>query len=179
MQQVPADATWQLAPSPHGHYRRPSLPARGLPVAHSCAIADPGGYLPKKKGGRAKVYLYPAEDRKLLGCTTIPLVLRLFYGMLTREGLRVGELAGLEVSDFDLENGILVLDEDKTDEPRQWAMATGTTEALRRYLHGFHPCPRPESRILFTPHIYAPEYVTNVCGFGARTASASTRSGRN
>src|SRR5262245_11641419 len=93
-----------------------------FPIRAIAASPLPQGFLPKKKAGRAKVYLYPSEDGQLLACADIPVVLRLLYGILAREGLRVQELTRLELSDFDLENGILILDENKTDEPRQWAM---------------------------------------------------------
>jgi integrase len=107
----------------------------------------PKGFLPKKKPGRAKVYLYPEEDHRLLGCSAIDLAVRLFYGMLVREGLRVSELARLELSDIDLKNGVLVLDKNKTDEPRQWAMTPGTVMALRRYVSAWHPSPTPEAAL--------------------------------
>jgi len=110
----------------------------------------PKGFLPKKKGGRAKVYLYPSEDRQVLACPRILLVVRLLYGLLAREGLRVQEALRLTISDLDLDNGILVLDENKTDEPRQWAMAEGTAEALRLYVKHLHPNPEPDQRLFVT-----------------------------
>jgi hypothetical protein len=98
---------------------------------------------------------------QLLSCVDILVVLRLFYGVLMREGLRVSELLGLEISDFDLENGVLVLDENKTDEPRQWAMGSSTVEALRLYVRHLHPDPRPEARMfLATASDFDPSYVT-------------------
>jgi len=118
----------------------------------------PDGFLPKKKAGRAKVYLYPSEDARLLACTQIPLVLCLVYGLLTREGPRVTEACGLAVSECDLVNGVLYLDRNKTDEPRSWAMAEGTTEALRRFVARFHPNPEQDSLLfLATEHDVDPE----------------------
>lgn len=122
----------------------------------------PRGFLVKKKAGRAKVYLYPREDMQLLGCTDVPLLLRLFYGMLAREGMRVDELARLELSDVDLTNGVLTLDRNKTKEPRQWAMDPGVTAALRLYVAFLHPEPKnPKARLFLALELpYDPDYVT-------------------
>lgn len=68
-----------------------------------------------------------------MACTAVPLLSRLFYGLLSREGLRVSEALGLAWSDVDLENGVLVLDENKTDEPRSWALDPHVVEALKTW----------------------------------------------
>ena len=54
----------------------------------------PKGFLPKPHGNRAQAWLYPAEERRLLAKTSIPLSHRLLYGLLAREGMRTSE-AGL------------------------------------------------------------------------------------
>lgn len=43
-------------------------------------------------------------------------------GVLGRERMREGELIALTWSCLDLERGVLTLDENKTDDPRAWAM---------------------------------------------------------
>lgn len=93
----------------------------------------PKGFLPKLGKGRAKQWLYPDEDRKLLGCTLVPLVDRLFYGVIAREGFRFEEALSLEWSDLDLEHGAVRLDVNKTSDPRAWAIDPGVARALIRW----------------------------------------------
>ena len=93
----------------------------------------PRGFLPKLSTGKAKNYLYPDEDAKLMACTKVPLMYRLFYGMLAREGMRFGEARGLGWSDLDIERGALRLDKNKTDEPRAWALDVGVVRALTKW----------------------------------------------
>jgi integrase len=61
----------------------------------------------------------------------VPLDWRVFYGFLDREGPRYTEAAGLTWCDLDLDRGAVKLDENKTDDPRAWALAPGTAAALR------------------------------------------------
>ena len=93
----------------------------------------PKGFVPKARGARAKSILFPEEDARLMACTDVPLLERLFYGLLAREGLRVSELLELRWRDVDLDHGTLQLDENKTDDPRSWALDAGVVEALRRW----------------------------------------------
>lgn len=86
--------------------------------------------LPKPSARKALSYLYPAEDRLLLACERVPFAYRFAYGFLAREGLRVSELLRLTWADVDLEHGILTLDENKTDDPRSWAMDESCISAL-------------------------------------------------
>ena len=101
------------------------------------------GWLPKKKDSRALNYLYPADDRKLLGKTGIPLAYRILFGFLSREGLRAGEALGLEWRDLDLDHGVLHLDENKTSDPRSWALDEGVIIALRRWKERYRPEAKP------------------------------------
>jgi integrase len=92
--------------------------------------------LPKGFGGRAgkrkaMTYLYPSEDRQLLGCDAVPFVHRMFYGLLAREGLRASEALGLSWRSLDLERGSIRLDTNKTEDPRSWALDPGVLRALR------------------------------------------------
>ena len=93
----------------------------------------PRGFLPKVGKGRSKTYLYPSEDAQLMACREVPLLDRVFYGLLVREGLRVGEATALTWGDLDLERGVINLEETKTDESRTWALDGSVTEALRRW----------------------------------------------
>jgi integrase len=97
----------------------------------------PKGFMPKADAPKAKSYVYPNEDEKLLACKKVKLERRLFYGILAREGMRVSELLDLTWGDVDLEHGIIRLDENKTDEPRAWALDPGVVEALRRWKKHF------------------------------------------
>jgi integrase len=105
-------------------------------AVHPCGLRDanpiPRLWLPqlRKEHAKAKECLYPDEDRKLLACTLIPVVRRLAYGFLCREGMRTDELARLTWRDVDLERGRVDLDENKTGDPRAWAMDPGVVRAL-------------------------------------------------
>ncbi len=92
--------------------------------------------LPPGFGGRpgkpkAMTYLYPSEDRQLMACEDVPLINRLFYGMLAREGLRTSEALSLTWEALDLERGSIRLDRNKTSDPRAWALDPGVVRALR------------------------------------------------
>jgi hypothetical protein len=94
-------------------------PARLIP-----ANPLPRGWLPRVKNNRARAYLYPDEDAKLLACTEVPLVRRLLYGFLAREGCRPSEALRLQRPDLDLERAAVTLDRNKTDDPRGAKMMT-------------------------------------------------------
>ncbi len=94
----------------------------------------PRGWLPRVKNDKAKVWLYPSEDAALMAHTSTPLHLRLAFGVLAREGMRADELCQLNIGDVDLKRGVLRLDENKTDEPRAWALGADVVIALRGYV---------------------------------------------
>jgi integrase len=94
----------------------------------------PKGFMPKVGAGKAKAWLYPAEDGRLLACAGVPLCWRMFYGFLNREGPRASEAIRFDVGDADLERGAIKLDENKTDDPRAWALDPGVARALRANL---------------------------------------------
>ena len=89
----------------------------------------PTGWLPKPGRRKAKSYLYPDEDRALLAATAIPFRRRFAYGFLAREGNRKSEGVAMV---FDLKRGAVVLDINKTDDPRSWALDAGVATALRK-----------------------------------------------
>lgn len=93
----------------------------------------PRGFLPKLGAPKPKQYLYPDEEAKLLACTQVPLLDRILYGVLSREGMRFSEAVGLGWDDLDLERGVLRLDRNKTDDPRSWAMDPSVVAALARW----------------------------------------------
>jgi integrase len=93
----------------------------------------PEGLLPNKGQRPAYAFLYPDEDAQLLACKEVPVRMRLLYGFLAREGMRVSEALGLRWSDFDLTRGRVALDQNKTDEPREWQLSAGVAEALAAF----------------------------------------------
>ncbi|KYF63848.1 DNA integration/recombination/inversion protein [Sorangium cellulosum] len=107
----------------------------------------PRGWIPKADDNKAKGSLYPDEDRRLMASVDIPLSYRIYYGFLIREGMRADEAGRLEPSDLDLERGAVVLDENKTDDPRAWALSPDVARALRAY---FAMCP-PKGRVFMGP----------------------------
>jgi integrase len=133
--------------------RQPTLPRGSLIniaalIHRICVLASypgrlmkqsplPKGWLPKPAPEKAKSFLYPSEDAKLLAATQVLLVRRLLFGFINREGCRKEEAARLEWSDLDLDHagggGSVNLDENKTDDARSWALDLGTAEALRRW----------------------------------------------
>ncbi len=93
----------------------------------------PRGFLPKVTRSKATAWLYPAEDAALMACQAVPLVRRVLYGFLAREGLRGGEALALRWEDLDLVRGVIKLDENKTDDPRAWALTPGVSAALAHF----------------------------------------------
>jgi integrase len=93
----------------------------------------PEGFLPKPSSLKAVAWLYPEEERALLSDVRVPLLHRVFYGVIAREGLRKGEAGALTWADVDLERGSIRLDENKTDEPRAWALGRDVLAALRAW----------------------------------------------
>lgn len=75
----------------------------------------PPGFLPRVTKERVSEQLYPGELAQLVGCTKVPLSVRVLFGFLGCEGMRAGEAAGLRWRDLDLARGAVRLDENKTD----------------------------------------------------------------
>lgn len=111
----------------------------------------PRGWLPRGSLEKAKSYLYPSEDAQLMTHAGVSLLNRLFYGVLAREGLRASEARELRVNDVDLENGVVHLDQNKTDDPRSWPLSPGVLEALRRYLQRHRSGVKPDDLVFVDP----------------------------
>ena len=107
----------------------------------------PRGWLPKPGGDKAKECLYPDEDRALMACADVPLLRRLAYGVLDREGLRTDELARLTWADVDLVHNRLDLDENKTDRPRSWDMRPDVLMALTIWREHFRKKAASDARV--------------------------------
>jgi integrase len=125
-----------VAQTMHRIFEIAVYPARLIP-----ANPLPRGWLPRVKNHRARAYLYPDEDAKLLACTDVPLVRRLLYGFLAREGCRPSEALRFQRPDFDLERGAATLDRNKTDDPRAWALSPGVAKAIDVWWKSFRPKP--------------------------------------
>lgn len=90
----------------------------------------PRGFLPKASASKALSSLWPDEDARVMKESSIPLCYRILYGFLDREGPRASEAADLQWRDLDLVRGVVTLDENKTDDPRAWALDPGVVRAL-------------------------------------------------
>ena len=122
-------------PSTRRHYAQLISRVMGL-AAWPCELIErsplPRGFLPKVGKRPAFDYLRPAEDQRLLSCTLIPFEARLLYGVLAREGMRLGEARRLLWRHLDLERGVLRLDVSKNGVPRVWALEPSVARALKR-----------------------------------------------
>jgi integrase len=118
----------------HRVFAMAAYPARLIP-----ANPLPRGWLPKVKNGKARTYLYPDEDATLLACLCVPLVYRVLFGFLAREGCRPSEALRFQRSDLDLARGAITLDRNKTNDPRAWALSPGTAAALAAWWERFRP----------------------------------------
>jgi len=146
----------KLSPASRRHVAQ--LMARVLKLgAYPCRIIPrspiPAGFLSRLREEKALEYLYPDEDAKLLAHTEIPLPFRIMYGILAREGMRSGELSRLTFADLDLERGAVKLDENKTDDPRAWALDPGVALAVKLWKGHFRPGVEDSAFILVEPDI--------------------------
>jgi integrase len=133
-----ADSVMRMLPSTMGTARRRHvaqvihrvLAMATFPAKIIKTSPIPKGWLPKLGKVKALTYLYPDEDRSLLASPHIDLRMRMLYGFLAREGMRLSEALALDWTDVDVARGAVNLDENKTDDPRAWAMDPSVVGAL-------------------------------------------------
>lgn len=112
------------------------------PLKHIAQSPIPKRFVPPQGKSPAFGFLYPREEEQLLrflvsiknatgGDSFDDAVM---YGVLHREGMRASEAAMLTVGDIDFESGEITLDENKTDDPRTWAMGHDVALALKLYI---------------------------------------------
>jgi integrase len=148
--QVMASLPERLSPSTRRHVAqvvRRVLTLAVYPARHLRQNPIPRGWLPRGKSSKAFTCLWPAEDASLMACRAVPLVRRLFFGVLQREGMRREEAAGLRWRDVDLSRGVVRLDENKTDDPRAWALNAGVAGALALWRRGFQAGAREHDHV--------------------------------
>jgi integrase len=135
----------------------------------------PRGFLPKGGGAKPLAYLYPDEDTALLKCESVPIVCRLLYGVLDREGMREGEALALRWRDLDLERGAVTLDANKTDDPRAWALSPGVARALKAWRERWRANAKPTDPVFTLADREKEEEPANTPSpFGSPESSAST-----
>jgi integrase len=93
----------------------------------------PDGWVPRGSTQRAFSFLYPSEDAQLMKCVEIELELRLLYGLLAREGLRISEALRMTWDTVDTTVGVVRLDRNKTRHPRAWRLGADVCRALQRW----------------------------------------------
>jgi integrase len=94
----------------------------------------PAGALPHRSAPKARAYLYPSEDRTLLACEAVPVVYRLLYGFLDREGMRTSEATALRWELLDLDRDVVSVEtENKTEDYRTRPLDPGVAAALRAW----------------------------------------------
>ncbi len=130
-----------------GQYLRRLLAMCVYPLKLRTTNPVPKGWLPSIDNAKAKECLYPDEDRTLLSFTPVPVLRRLAYGFLNREGMRTDELSCLEWRDVDLERGRVSLDENKTDDPRDWDLGVAVVRALSAWKARYCPDAEPGERV--------------------------------
>jgi len=69
-----------------------------------------------------------------------------------REGMREAEALALTCSDLNLQLGAVRLDKNKAEDPRAWALDTGTANALRRYQARTPHRKATSGRVFVDPH---------------------------
>lgn len=93
------------------------------------------GWVPKGQEPRkAFQMLYPHEDEVFLGCADVAILVRFYFGLMLRTGMRPGEAAKLQWRDWSASIGKINLDNTKTKTPRSFFVdddVAATLDALR------------------------------------------------
>ncbi len=106
--------------------------------------------IPKRRSSNLFGYLYPQEEALVLACKDIPLVYRMLYGYLTRNGCRAGESLQITWDHVDLETGDIRIDKrwTKTKVARRWVL----DEDVRRAFGAYHKmCGAPVGKAFVFP----------------------------
>ncbi len=122
-----------LQPNTRRHYAQLIHRVLAMAAYPACIIPSsplPKGFVGKPGKEKAKALPWPSEDAAGLACATWPLAERMLFGFLPREGMRTSEAARLTWGDLDLKVGAVRLDENKTDDPRAWALDPSVAKAL-------------------------------------------------
>lgn len=104
-----------------------------FPGALLVASPLPRGWLPKLKGRKHYSCLYPREEAQLLAHVDVPLALRLFFGVLGREGMRLSELWDSQWWQWNLVEGTFTTSRTKTGDPRMWAVRPDVAIAMAEW----------------------------------------------
>ncbi len=120
------------------------------PAKHLRESPIPKGWLPKVKRSKPFTFVWPEELAALEACTEVPLVRRVFFGVLAREGLRRDELAELRWEDLDLARGMLRLDVNKTQDARAWALSPDVVRTLTIWKERQGEAARAPGALVFT-----------------------------
>ncbi|MBK8994142.1 MAG: tyrosine-type recombinase/integrase [Myxococcales bacterium] len=111
----------------------------------------PRGWLPKPGKLKRFPILLPYEDEALLACQRIPVCYRVLWGVLHREGSRREEAVELTWREVDLQNGVVDLDENKTDHARFWKLSPGVRDVLTWWRELRGGC-EPDDRVFVDEH---------------------------
>ncbi len=105
--------------------------------------------VPRKRASNLFGFIYPQEEALLIGNTAIPLLYRVLYGYLARNGCRIGESLQLTWDHIDLETGDIHIDKrwTKTKRARRWVLDADVLEAFEAYYR--HRGEPPKSALVF------------------------------
>ncbi|MGA7121941.1 MAG: tyrosine-type recombinase/integrase [Polyangiaceae bacterium] len=78
------------------------------------------------------------------------------------EGMRRDELGGLRWRDLDLERGHVMLDENKTDDPRSWVLDPGVARALKMWKEAYCKDAKVDDHVFVDPVDGAPLYTLHL-----------------
>ena len=100
----------------------------------------PPGWLPEAPAQKDFQCPYPDDWMKLMSCKTIPLNRRVLWGFMSRYGLRgPSEVKPLKISDFGLEQGVVIAFSPKVQKRLEFVLDEGDRKALVRYLNRTRP----------------------------------------
>ncbi|MBK5223190.1 MAG: tyrosine-type recombinase/integrase [Acidimicrobiia bacterium] len=130
--------------------------ARYMQTIEPATEVPPMGVFPARRH-RPAPYLWSQQDidRLLDGARTLPLPLRAatyeaLFGLLAVSGMRVGEAAGLDRDDVELQTGVVTIREAKFERTRLVPLHDTTTAVLRAYAaERDRLCPKPRSVAFF------------------------------